>query len=60
MERIQFLDGFDPTPKLTKAVKAVLGFFQMEQLASHGDHLPTETPEPQPIVGYPPAQRWEQ
>lgn len=60
MERIQFLDGFTVTPRLSKLADKVISFFQIEQLASHGDHLPTESPEPQPVVGYPPAQRWEQ
>ena len=60
MERIQFLDGFDPTPRLTKIAKTVVGFFRIEQLATHGDHLPTQLPEPQPPQGLPPAKRWEQ
>lgn len=41
---MEFLDGFDPTPKLTKvvnAVKNIIHFLPDTPLASHGDHLPT-------------------
>lgn len=41
-ERINFLDGFDPTPRLTRVAHAVMRlvhFLPEQPLASHGDHF---------------------
>lgn len=41
------LEGYEPRlfPRLTRVAGAVIGFFNMHQLASHGDHLPSGVDE---------------